>query len=224
MIKQQTPNLLTILNLSCGCIGVVACFHQNLELAGYLIWLAAIFDFFDGFISRILHVSSTIGKELDSLADMISFGLLPSSIVFVILEQLSAGIFSYSAFLLAVFAAIRLARFNVDQRQSKSFIGMPTPAMAFFISGLPFWCVAYPWAITKVGVISVSVLLSLFMVAPITMLSLKFDNFSLSKNVLKYSLILGGIVLLIALKTLSLPLIIVLYILLSFTKGLVSKQ
>ena len=143
-MKKHIPNILTLSNLLAGCIGLVYAFNGNLVYASYAIWIAAIFDFLDGFSARMLKVSSPIGKELDSLADMVTFGVLPSVILFQMIGNQPYEYLSYGAFILALFSALRLAKFNVDTEQTTTFIGMPTPAAAFFVSGLPFWMMALP--------------------------------------------------------------------------------
>lgn len=168
MIKQNIPNSLTLGNLLCGCLALVKAFEGDLVWAAYFVGIAAILDFFDGFVARILKVSSPIGKDLDSLADMVTFGLVPGVIMFqmiqlspIIMEVATSGWtiypplsnvsqienshsmiayewLKYIAFLIPVFSCIRLAKFNNDTRQSESFIGLPTPANAIFICSLPF--------------------------------------------------------------------------------------
>ena len=113
-MKKHIPNILTLANLFTGCIGITFAFNNNLVYAAYAIWLAAFFDFFDGFSARLLKVTSPIGKELDSLADMVTFGLLPSSILFNMMVGASYEIVNYAVFVLALFSALRLAKFNVD--------------------------------------------------------------------------------------------------------------
>ena len=145
-LKQHTPNALTSCNLLCGCVAVVKALNGDLETAVYCIFAAAIFDFFDGFVARLLNAQSSIGLQLDSLADVVSFGVAPSSIIFWILSvtqryfqtDLPAFI-PYLAFLIAVFSALRLAKFNIDERQTSSFIGLPTPACAIFVCGLAYF-------------------------------------------------------------------------------------
>lgn len=154
------PNWFTLGNLFCGCLGIVKCFQGDLVWAAYLVGIAAVLDFLDGFMARLFKVSSPIGKELDSLADMVTFGLLPGVIVFHLLK-LGGGIYfpdqngmgawglnksaqfmdtpwyAYFAFIISLFSALRLAKFNVDTRQSESFIGVPTPAVTILIASLP---------------------------------------------------------------------------------------
>ncbi|MBC7919837.1 MAG: CDP-diacylglycerol--serine O-phosphatidyltransferase, partial [Ferruginibacter sp.] len=143
---RHLPNALTCSHLFCGCAGIVAVSNGNLVLAAYLIGLAAGLDFLDGFVARWLGAFSAIGKELDSLADGVTFGVLPAMIVFSLFQQSFPGTvlakqptppLCYLAFLIAIFSALRLAKFNVDTRQTHSFIGVPTPANALLIASLP---------------------------------------------------------------------------------------
>lgn len=222
-IKKHIPNTLTCLNLISGCVGVVAAFEGNLILVPYMVWLAAIFDFFDGFVARLLKVSSPIGKELDSLADMVTFGFLPAALIFVMLrEHALAEWVPYLAFTIAVFSALRLAKFNVDTRQSESFIGLPTPANALLLSsfpaillysGLPLDFIREPWFL-----LSCTFVFSFLLVAELPLLALKFSDFSWGRNSLKYIFLIISVVLIILLKFVAIPLIIILYILLSLFK------
>ena len=213
-MKKHIPNILTLANLTAGCVGLVAAFNGEFITASYLIWIAAIFDFFDGFAARLLKVSSPIGKELDSLADMVTFGVLPSVIVFNMLGG-AANMVNYLAFSIAIFSALRLAKFNIDESQSKSFIGVPTPANAFFVSSLPFWQLTYPDLTTNSLILSVAVIMSLLLVAPVEMLALKFDDYKFNNNKSRYLLLLVSLGLIIVFKALALPIIIIFYIVLS---------
>ena len=127
-MSKHIPNLLTISNLICGCIALYFTFQGKLVFTAYLISLAAVFDFMDGAVARLLNVSNPIGKELDSLADMVSFGLVPGSVVFHLLEEDALNQYSFMALLIPIFSAYRLAKFNVDENQNENFIGLPTPA------------------------------------------------------------------------------------------------
>ncbi|WP_017732060.1 CDP-diacylglycerol--serine O-phosphatidyltransferase [Nafulsella turpanensis] len=219
-IKKHIPNALTCCNLLCGCIGIVAVFNGNLLLAPYLVWLAAIFDFFDGFAARLLNVSSPIGGELDSLADNVTFGLLPASIIYAMLQE--AGLpawVPYLAFVIAVFSALRLAKFNVDTRQAEHFIGLPTPANALFFSSfplilaksdLPLAFIAEPWFL-----LGTSFIFSFLLVAELPLFALKFKSFRWQDNKLKYIFLIASVVLIILFKFVAIPLVIILYILVS---------
>ena len=214
-MKKHIPNIITLANLLAGCIGIVYTFNNNLVYAAYAIWIAAVFDFFDGFSARLLKVSSPIGKELDSLADMVTFGALPSFMLFKMMTGASNEIITYVAFSLALFSALRLAKFNVDIRQSTTFIGMPTPAAAFFVSGLPFWQAQYPELIGWQSILIITIILSFLLVSPIRMLALKFTEYSVSKNWQRYLVLLLSVVTFVLLGSKSFPIIITLYLIIS---------
>ncbi len=222
MIKKHIPNTLTLANLSCGCIGIVACTQGNLPVAAYMVWLAALFDFLDGFVARLLKVSSPIGKELDSLADMVTFGVLPSFILFQMLAAITQTLLPYLAFVLALLSALRLAKFNIDTRQTTGFIGMPTPAAAFFVSGLVFWSNSTYLNVTNLSLISI--LLALLLVVPLPMLALKFKNYSLKDNIFRYMVVIVSTVLLFVLGKKSFPWIITSYLALSLISLATNKQ
>lgn len=215
------PNYFTSFNLLCGCIGIVQVFQGELVFASYLIWLAAFFDFMDGFIARALGAFSEIGKQLDSLADMVTFGLLPSIIVFALIQQNTVNYFiPYIAFLIAIFSALRLAKFNIDVRQTTSFIGLPTPANALFISSFPLIIITNNFGAgflfqAPVFLIIISLIFSYLLVAEVEMFSLKFKDYSWENNKVIFVFLAVAIILLIIFNFLAIPLIIVLYILLS---------
>ncbi|MDR1886579.1 MAG: CDP-diacylglycerol--serine O-phosphatidyltransferase [Prevotellaceae bacterium] len=140
---NSIPNILTSGNLFCGCIAVVSALSGDVKTAAYFIFAAAILDFFDGFVARLLKAQSPLGVQLDSLADMVSFGVAPSAIIFHVMSvaQLHIGLelpafTPFCAFFIAVFSALRLAKFNIDERQTTEFIGLPTPACTLFFCGL----------------------------------------------------------------------------------------
>ncbi|MFP4094134.1 MAG: CDP-diacylglycerol--serine O-phosphatidyltransferase [Cyclobacteriaceae bacterium] len=226
---KHIPNFLTICNLLSGCIGIVMVSNGQLEIAAYLIWLAAIFDFFDGFSARALKSYSRIGGELDSLADMVTFGVLPSYIVYALLSvNLPTDLhwLAYGAFLIAAFSALRLAIFNVDTRQTSSFIGLPTPANALLISSLPLSQVnildellGNPYIL-----LGLVVLLSYLLVAEIELMAFKFKNYSWADNQLKYIFMIVSLLLVLLLNTFAIPLVIILYILLSLAKKSMSGR
>lgn len=224
MIRRNIPNALTCGNLLCGCIGVVEAFHNNLLLSCVLIGVALIFDFLDGFLARLLSVTSSIGKDLDSLADMVTFGLLPSIIVYQLLMQSIPDLFgiwkAYPAFIIAVFSAIRLAKFNNDPRQSDSFIGVPTPANAMLVASLPL-IVHIEGGVWKDIIVNTnhllifSVVMSFLLVMEMPLIALKFKSYRWAGNEARYILILLTAILLLTLKIVAIPVIIILYILLS---------
>lgn len=233
MIRRNIPNALTCGNLLCGCIGVVEAFHNNLLLSCLLIGVALIFDFFDGFVARLLKVTSPIGRDLDSLADMVTFGLLPSIIVFQLLMQSIPDLLgiwkAYPAFIIAVFSAIRLAKFNNDPRQSDSFIGVPTPANAMLIASLPlivhtegtFW---KDLIINTNNLLILSVVMSYLLVMEMPLIALKFKSFGWKGNEARFILIIASLVLLATLKILAVPALLILYILLSLIDNVRKKS
>lgn len=226
---KHVPNTITCLNLFSGCISCVMAFEGQYFLSALFVLLAAVFDFLDGMFARLLSAYSNIGKELDSLADVVSFGLAPGMVLFNWLNQ-SAGneYLSYIAFLIPVFSALRLAKFNVDERQSTSFIGLPTPANAiFFVSLLavvdpsvpmPGW-VNLSFLSAIVGnqwvLIGLIVLFSYLLVCELPMFSLKFKNLSWNDNKPRFVLITISVLLFVFFQLLAFPFIILCFILMS---------
>lgn len=224
-MKKHIPNAITCLNLLCGCIGIVMAFNDNLIFASYAILVAAVFDFIDGLAARLLKAYSEIGKELDSLADVVSFGVLPSVIVFkLFLLAPQLGLISeyinYSAFLIAIFSALRLAKFNIDTRQTENFIGLPTPANALLIASLPF-IVAGSNSFLSAFILNpfflfiLSLGMGLLLVMEIPLMSLKFKNLNFNDNLYRYILIILAALLILLFKFVAVPVVIFLYILLS---------
>lgn len=233
MIRRNIPNALTCGNLLCGCVGVVEAFHNNLLLSCVLIGIALIFDFFDGFLARLLNASSPIGKDLDSLADMVTFGLLPAIIMYQMLMQSIPDLLgiwkAYPAFIIAVFSAIRLAKFNNDPRQSDAFIGVPTPANAMLIASLPLIVHTYGgiWKdiiINTNHLLILSAVMSYLLVMEVPLIALKFKHFGWKRNESRYLLIGMTIVLILTLKILAVPAVILLYILLSLADNFRKKR
>jgi CDP-diacylglycerol--serine O-phosphatidyltransferase len=238
---RHVPNTITCLNLFCGCLSVVSSFNGRLEIAAYFIFAAAVFDFFDGFAARWLKAYSAIGKELDSLADMVSFGVAPASIMYALLlpavakhglpvEIYTCGWFVAAlAFIIAVFSALRLAKFNVDTRQSESFIGVPTPATALFICSLAFMSSGGNSLAMLTGnmffMLAVVVVFSYLMVAELPLFSLKFKSFDWRSNKTRYIFIALSAFILIILHWAGLAVVISVYIILSiFTNILCNKK
>ncbi|MCF2516900.1 CDP-diacylglycerol--serine O-phosphatidyltransferase [Dyadobacter sp. CY351] len=233
MIRRNIPNALTCANLLCGCIGVAEAFHNNLVISCILIGIALIFDFFDGFLARLLKVSSAIGKDLDSLADMVTFGLLPAIIVYQLLMQSIPDLLgiwkAYPAFIIAIFSALRLAKFNNDPRQSDSFIGLPTPANAMLIASLPvilltedpFW---KDIIVNTTNLLILSVVMSFMLVMEMPLIALKFKHFGWKGNEFRFLLIASTVILILTLKILAVPAIIILYILLSVVDNVTKKD
>lgn len=214
---RHIPNLLTLGNLMSGCAGIVSAFLHPEISPVWFIAIGCTFDFFDGFAARLLKVSSPIGKELDSLADVVSFGVFPSVIVFQEMGRAEAGNWTYMGFLLAAFAALRLAKFNTDDRQTASFIGLPTPAMAIFISALPYAISDLALEQWKLQITGIGTLvMAVVMVAPLPLPALKFKGSSWQDNALRY-LILGGSICLVIVAGISgLAASILFYLLTSF--------
>lgn len=217
------PNLLTLSNLLCGSFGVVAALvHGNLVWAFWFMVIAAVFDFFDGFVARLLRCPSPIGTELDSLADMVSFGLLPAAVVYVLFSgALPAdaplwvrygGIFV--CFALAAFSALRLAKFNIDETQHSEFCGLPTPANALFFASLGLIQATTGFA-TGCWVILFVPAMGWLMISPVRMFALKFRGFGWRGNELRYLFLAISILLIAILRVWSIPVIIALYILIS---------
>lgn len=195
-IKKHIPNTITCCNLVSGCIATSYAFGGSPKLALLWIIIGAVFDFFDGMSARLLHVSSPIGKELDSLADDVTFGVAPATIVFSELAVLEYPSFlqpfceyiPYLAFIIAAFSALRLAKFNLDERQTTSFIGMPTPANALFWGSLvvfnPFWLEGYSWSVLVI--LALVCITSFLLVCELPMFALKFKQWSFKGNEIKY--------------------------------------
>jgi CDP-diacylglycerol---serine O-phosphatidyltransferase len=217
-VIKHIPNFLTLCNLACGCYGVVAVLKGDPQTGSIMIWAGAMFDFFDGFAARMLKKFSSIGKDLDSLADLITFCFLPAVIIFSLIEQNSQSVFlPYAAFLLTLFGALRLAKFNNDTRQSENFHGLPVPASGIFVSVLPFVAPNefYGFFSNYVVLISIAVLLSAMMVSDIKLMSLKFKDFSFRTNPARYLLIFVSILFIVIFKIVALPIIILWYVVLS---------
>ncbi len=218
-MKRHIPNALTCANLLSGCIGVVFAFKGELNVAAYAVLLSGIFDFFDGFIARLLHVKSAIGKELDSLADMVSFGVLPGVVMFQLLAEssFSSPYLPYLGFLITIFSALRLAKFNIDTRQTEDFIGLNTPMNTLFIVSLPFIQKDYPGMInSSILLIAITVVMSLLLVSEIKIFSLKFGSLDWAGNKIKYIFLLISAVLIAFFKFTAIPFVLVIYICTSF--------
>lgn len=217
-IKKYIPNFITSLNIAAGSLSIMFSFEGYITLAAYLILIAAVFDFLDGMMARLLNAYSEMGKQLDSLADLISFGVAPSIIVYhimkdnLLIESLDLGsigalnlIFLFSFVLIPIFSALRLAKFNIDENQANSFVGLPTPSNAIFFAAIPiifsfnhldpFVFFIYNKT-TLLGIIVVS---SLLLVSPLPMFSFKFKHLRFRENEIKY--IFLALILIILIKT-----------------------
>ena len=243
IIKHGLPSFFTSLGLVSGCISVVISIsYGDLNLAGYFILAAACFDFIDGMVARMLNSISAFGKQLDSLADVVSFGVAPAMILYrlmllsfvksspgadfdVMHPSPGVSILLYSTFLVAVFSALRLAKFNLDPEQVKNFKGLPTPACAIFVVALGFIAESsrdLPLAqmvFNRVFLMAVILLLCFFMVSTIRMFSLKFSTFGIQRNALRYLLILFSVFFLMVYRLPGLAPAIVSYVLLSLVNN-----
>ena len=222
-ITRHIPNMVTCCNLLSGCIASVMAFQANYEAAILFIILGAIFDFFDGMLARLLNVSGPLGKELDSLADDITFGFAPSAIVFSLFKEVQypefmsdiADYFPYTAFIIAAFSALRLGKFNIDPRQSSSFIGLPTPANALFWGSLVVGGHSFlvSDSFNAAYLFILVILMSYLLVAELPMFSLKFKNLSWRDNKISYIFLLVCIPLLAIFRLSGFAAIILWYIL-----------
>ncbi len=241
-MTKHIPNFITCLNLFFGSVAVMLAFSDAnlLPIVSMLIIFAAIFDFADGFAARALKAYSPMGKELDSLADLISFGLAPTAIIFQFmkmaimkepatdsqLDSFIGVVYLMSPFLIVIFSGLRLAKFNVDTRQSESFIGMPTPANALMILSLPL-ILAYNYApifkdviIDKHFLLILTVVQCYFMVSEIPMFSLKFKNLSVADNKLRFAFLVVSGVFITVFQFAAIPVVILFYVLLSLLSAL----
>lgn len=217
-MKKHIPNLITSLNLFSGCIGILFVLKGDYTNAFYCVIASGIFDFFDGFVARLLHVKSVIGKELDSLADVISFGLQPAMLMYMMLKETTSNEYlPFVGFLIAVFSALRLAKFNVDERQTSDFIGVNTPMNTFFIFSLPFIGEAYgEFIYTPYVLIAVTIITSLLLVSEMKLFSMKLSSLAWVDNKYKYIFLMMTVALLVLLKLTAIPIIFVLYMVFSY--------
>ena len=247
-MKKHIPNILTLGNLFCGTVATIYAVQGNFEIAGILVVLGIFFDFFDGFAARILNVSGELGKQLDSLADMVTSGVVPGIVMFKLLaispnlDTLeNAAIdtnwmnFNFApiqllGLLLTLGACYRLAKFNIDTRQSESFIGLPTPAMSLFIISLPL-IQEYSTIVFIQNLISnhyflilITLLLTCLMNAELPLFSLKFKEYSVKNNAVKYMFILISVLLIFSLHVISIPIIIFLYVSLSIIRKIYNMK
>ena len=243
-IKKHIPNIITLINLFCGCIALVFASQKQFELAFIFVSLGIFFDFFDGFFARMFKVQSELGLQLDSLADMVTSGVVPGYVMFqLILNSFgsdkvidvnswdnSVMIMPFLGFIITLGACFRLANFNIDTRQTDSFIGLPTPANALFILSLPL-VIQYSGidfvveSLQCIKVLLVITLLSAYVMnAEIPLFSLKIKNFTFQKNALQIFFLAVSVILLLVFKYLGVPLIILFYVLLSVVNMVFIKK
>ena len=240
-IKKNIPNFITLLNLFSGCLSIVAAFENNLVWAAYFIGIAAILDFLDGTFARILKAKSETGKQLDSLADIVSFGVAPAIILFQlishspdlpVLEIFNINLLPFIAFFIPVFSALRLAKFNIDTRQTESFIGLPTPANAIFIASLPLILIQqfpdYQWVFDTIKsswfLMALTIILSSLLISNIPLFSLKFKNLKWKDNKNRYIFLGISIAFILIFYFAAIPLIIIVYILISVVANQITHK
>ncbi len=223
-IKKHIPNLITLLNLFCGCIAVVSVGYHDFYGAVNFVCLGIFFDYFDGFFARKFGVSGPLGVQLDSLADMVTSGVVPGYVMYAMLSDLNTSLTTVVpslSFVITLGACYRLANFNIDTRQTDSFIGLPTPANALFILSLPLINMSYNCSDSNETIYNNWILLTItflsayIMNAEIPLFSLKIKDFSFKKNALQIVFLSLCVLLLIFFQYLAIPLVIITYVLLS---------
>ena len=216
MIKKHIPNLLTSANLFSGCIGAIYAFQGDLKTVAYFVILSGIFDFFDGFAARLLNVKSDIGKELDSLADVISFGFVPGIIFYQLLKIESTSFLPYFGFIITVFSALRLAKFNLDSRQTEDFIGLNTPMNTFFVISLPYIIDDNPMMSNPWFLCGLIVALSWLLISELRLFSMKLSgDLSWKTNKYRYLFLILSVISLIFGGFSGVPIILFLYLIFS---------
>ena len=227
-LTRHIPNFITLCSLLSGTVGIVAVFQWDVRYGAYFIWVGALLDFLDGFFARLLGAYSEIGKELDSLADMVTFGLLPAFMMFGILSAFPHvhPYLPYMSFIIPVLSALRLAKFNIDIRQKEDFIGLPTPANALLLSGIPFMTDIDFLHFTGSPVfISLTLLIgSLLMISPIRFVSLKFKNLKTGDNLHRLAIIIAALLFLILFNIKGVTPALVSYIIISLLANLFAKR
>jgi CDP-diacylglycerol--serine O-phosphatidyltransferase len=234
-IKKHIPNLITLLNLFCGCIAIVFAAKLDFEMAFYFVCLGIFLDFFDGFFARLFKVSSPLGLQLDSLADMVTSGVVPGFAMFFLLSssqhELSASpMIPYLGFIITLGSCYRLANFNIDTRQTDSFIGLPTPANALFILSLPL-VLKYSDSLLTLEILTnqfvllaITALSAYILNAEIPLFSLKLKKFNFKDNALQIVFLSLSVLLLVFFQYLGIPLLIILYVLLSVVNNKMAKK
>lgn len=232
-IKKYVPNIITLLNLFCGCIAIVFVAQNDFITAFFFVCLGIFFDFFDGFFARLFKVSSPLGLQLDSLADMVTSGLVPGFTMFMMLSKFDLkpeSYVPYLGFIITLGACYRLANFNIDTRQTNSFIGLPTPANALFILSLPLimqednYRFISELLTTSWFLLVVTVLSALVMNAEIALFSLKIKKLNLKDNALQFTFLLLSVLLLFIFHFLGVALVILMYVLLSIMQNTFFSQ
>lgn len=251
-MKRHIPNFITLLNLFCGCVAAVFAVMNQLELAAFFVFLGIIFDFFDGFAARILNVKSELGLQLDSLADMVTSGLVPGIVMFQLLAMSMTGGWNmdlspqasdatfwiglrvsplpFLGFVITLASAYRLAKFNIDEDQATSFIGLPTPANALLILSLPLILlyqnndILNSILLNQWFLIGVTFLSAFLLNSRIKLFALKFENWGFKENSQRYIFLIVSLVLLVTMKFLAVPAIILFYVLSSLVGAMGGKD
>ncbi|MEM6642056.1 MAG: CDP-diacylglycerol--serine O-phosphatidyltransferase [Bacteroidota bacterium] len=217
-MKKNIPNILTCANLIAGCVGIYYVLSGQEYDAIYFVLAGALFDLLDGLVARLLQVSSEIGKHLDSLADLVTFGVLPS---FFLLKQVEGeGWIQWFPLLIAAFSAVRLARFNLDTNQSSEFIGLPTPANAIMLTSLIF----LPFELNASSTIPIVAISSVLLISNIKLMALKFSHFRLKGNEFRWILIISTLVLFIVFQWTFIPFLIPSYVVFSAINNFLKKD
>lgn len=245
-LKNHIPNFITLVNLLAGIVSIYLGMIGEIQLSASLIFLAAILDFLDGMLARVLNAKSEIGAQLDSLADIVSFGVAPAFILFHTINMVTGDIntvdasyletnnpLAFVAFIVPLFSALRLAKFNIDENQTSSFIGLPTPAVGMLFASFPIMilvCLAenkgfYYDLVTNVYfLVAVALISSFLMVSSLPMFALKFTSVSWAENQTRYIFLILSVFLILILKLAAIPLIILMYILLSIVINFSNKK
>ena len=224
----RIPNIITLVNLFSGCLALLFLFQKDLTAVLFCLGVCLLADFLDGFAARLLKSYSEMGKELDSLADMVSFGLLPGFMMFYMLQGGDFSTISLpgaAGFIVTLFAALRLAKFNIDTRQSDSFLGMPTPSATLFIAGLLLIYRSHPESILFMwqSLLAIGLAISILMVSDLPMFSLKFKGYSWKGNEIRYIFLIFALAMFLLLKDYSLSVVIAAYTVYSLVKYLLKK-
>ena len=243
-IKKHIPNFITLLNLFCGLIATMFAVSGHLMFAVYFVLLGIFFDFFDGFFARLLNVSGELGKQLDSLADVVTSGVVPGIILFQLIQKVpfftdsSLDLMDWTGIKIVPLAlvglvfslasAYRLAKFNIDTRQTSSFIGLPTPAATLVVLSLPLiLATGNEWSHEIINnkwfLVSITLMLSYFMHAEIPLFALKFKDYTWKNNKIKFTFLGLSVLLLMGLQFVAIPLIIIMYVLFSVLENRTKK-
>ena len=230
------PNCITLMNLLCGVGSIIsALVYNDLQVAFAFVIASAVFDFCDGFAARLLKQYSAVGVQLDSLADMVSFGVAPAIAMAVLCGQMPSAfglnepwneVLCYVPLVVALLSALRLAKFNVDDSQKEEFEGLPTPASAILLLSLAALCERYELTVQLEWLVLISVIVAMLLISPVRMFSLKFHEwgFGSTDNKIRYAFLLTSCLLINLLRLYSIPLIIVLYIVISAVRWVIQKR